>query len=480
MSKNIKLNYIYNLLCQILSLLTPLITAPYVSRVLGAEKIGIYSYTSSVAAFFILFATFGIHSHGQREVSYCQEDRKRRSEVFWNTEVLSIIFTSIVFVIYIIFCLFQKEYRMIFLYLSVSIVDVCLNIGWLLTGMEEFGKIVLRNIIIKVVGIIIVFTIIHSPKDLELYIAVNMLISVISNVSLWPFVRKYVDKINFKELRPFQDFKTVFSLFIPTIAVSIYTVLDKTMIGIITNNPSENGYYEQAMKLVKMVLVIVTSLGTVMIPRIGYLFDKNDKEQLREYIYKSFRFVLFLSIPMSLGLCVVSENLIPWFFGNEFNIVIPLLKILGFLIIAIGISNVIGMQYFVPTKRQYLMTRTVCIGAIVNFCFNLFLIPRFGCIGAACSSVIAEAIISIIQLWLIRKEISLIEIIQNSINYLLAGIIMMICVGFCSRYLSPSFIHTLLLIILGVFIYCLLLFVFKDSFFHGILKLLLKKRRKFI
>lgn len=480
MSKNIKLNYIYNLLFQILSLLTPLITAPYVSRVLGAEKIGIYSYTSSVAAFFILFATFGIHSHGQREVSYCQEDRKRRSEVFWNTEVLSIISTSIVFVIYIIFCLFQKEYRMIFLYLSVSIIDVCLNIGWLLTGMEEFGKIILRNVIIKFVGIIVVFTVVHSPKDLELYIAVNMLVSVISNLSLWPFVKKYVDKINFKELRPFSNFKTVFSLFIPTVAVSIYTVLDKTMIGIITTNPSENGYYEQAMKLTKMVLVIVTSLGTVMIPRIGYLFDKNDKEQLREYIYKSFRFVLFLSIPMSLGLCVVSENLIPWFFGNEFNIVIPLLKILGFLIIAIGISNVIGMQYFVPTKRQYLMTRTVCIGAIVNFCFNLFLIPRFGCIGAAYSSVIAEFMISMIQLWLIRKEISLIKIIKESINYFISGIIMMICVGFCSRYLSPSLIHTLLLIIWGVFIYCLLLFVFKDSFFHGILKLLLKKRRKFI
>lgn len=480
MHKNIKLNYIYNLLFQILSFLTPLITAPYISRVLGAEKIGIYSYTSSIVSFFILFATFGIYSYGQREVSYCQEDRERRTIVFWNTEILSIISTFIVFIIYIFFCLFQKEYRMIFLYLSLSIIDVCLNIGWLLTGMEEFGKIILRNVIIKFVGIIVVFTVVHSPKDLELYIAVNMLVSVISNLSLWPFVKKYVDKINFKELRPFSNFKTVFSLFIPTVAVSIYTVLDKTMIGIITTNPSENGYYEQAMKLTKMVLVIVTSLGTVMIPRIGFLFDKNDKKQLIEYMYKSFRFVLFLSIPMSLGLCVLSENFVPWFFGNEFNVVIPLLKILSFLIIAIGISNVIGMQYFVPTKRQNLMTRTVCIGAAVNFFLNLFLIPRFSCIGAACSSVIAEAIISIIQLWLIRKEISLIEIIQNSINYLLAGIIMMICVGFCSRYLSPSFIHTLLLIILGVFVYCLLLFIFRDSFFHGILKLLLKKRRKII
>lgn len=465
MTKSIKKNYFYNLIQQILAVLAPLVTTPYISRVIGADGIGIYSYSSSLVSYFALFAALGTATYGQREISYCQDDRKRRTEVFWNTEVLCIITTFISLCLYGIFCLFQKENRIIFIILSITVLDVCLNVSWLLAGMEEFGKIVLRNILIRFVTIFFIFIFVRKPGDLVIYVFGLTIVSAISNVSLWPFVLKFVDKPNFKMLNPFKQIKTVFSLFIPTIAVSIYTVLDKTMIGMITGNAAENGFYEQAIKISKITLTVVTSLGTVMIPRIGFHFEKKDTEVVRQYMYKSYQFVGLVGIPMCFGLISVAPNFVPWFFGSGFEKVIKLLSILGFLLIAIGINNITGVQYLIPTKRQNTFTKTVITGACVNFIVNMCLIPKFGCIGAAVASVLAESVIAIVQLWIVRRELSAFIIVCSFWKYFLGAGIMMIGLFFEAKVLSPSIMHTFIMILSGIGIYVLCLILLRDMFF---------------
>ena len=464
MAKSIKRNYIYNLVQQILMLLTPLITTPYISRVIGAEGIGTYSYAASVVSYFTLFAALGTANYGQREISYCQEDRRRRSEVFWNNELLCIITTLICLCLYVIFCLFLHENKIIFLILSLSVIDVCLNVSWLLTGMEEFGKVVLRNIIIKIFSISFIFIFVRTKNDLIIYVLGLTLVNVLSDLSLWSFIPKFVDKPKLKELKPFKQIKIVLSMFIPTIAISIYTVLDKTMIGVITKSSAENGFYEQAIKISKIALTVVTSLGTVMIPRIGYHFEKKENEHVRQYMYRSYRFVGLLGIPMYLGLIAISSNFVPWFFGNGFEEVVPLLKILGFLILAIGVNNVTGMQYLIPTKRQNTFTITVLIGAAVNFIANIILIPFKGAIGAAFASVLAESIIAVIQLWIVRKELLIIIILRDSVKYIISGAFMFSWLIFIKRYLSPSILNTIILFLNGGFVYFISLLLLRDSF----------------
>lgn len=465
MAKSIKRNYIYNLIQQILTLLTPLITTPYISRVIGAEGIGIYSYASSIVTYFALFAALGTATYGQREISYCQDDKKRRSEVFWNNELLCIITTCISLCFYGVFCFFQKENRIVFFILSLSLLDVCLNVSWLLTGLEEFGKIVLRNIIIKVVSIGFIFTFVRTKDDLIIYVLGLTLALIISDISLWPFVLKFIDRPKVKDLKPFSEIKVVFSMFVPTIAISIYTVLDKTMIGIITKNAAENGFYEQALKISRIALTVVTSLGAVMIPRIGYLFEKHDNDLVRQYMYRSYRFVGFIGIPMGLGLLAISPNFVPWFFGKGFEGVIPLIGVLGFLLLSIGINNVTGVQYLIPTKRQNTFTKTVLIGACVNLIANICLIPSLGAIGAAIASVLAETIIAITQLWIVRKEISSLAIIKQSLKYIISGFIMFFTLLLINKYLQPSIMNTLVLISSGCFVYFSSLFILRDSFF---------------
>lgn len=466
MTKSITVNYIYNLLWQILTLITPLITTPYVSRILGAEKIGIASYIGSIVSYFALFAALGTASYGQREISYVQDNRDKRTEVFWNTEFLCCITTTLCFFLYIFFAITRNENKNIYLISSLTVLDVCCNVTWLFTGMEEFGLVVLRNTVIKVATVVFIFIAIHDSSDLPLYVFGIAAGNILSSISLWPFVHRFVDGFHSVNFQPLKKLKSVFSLFIPTVAISVYTILDKTMIGLLTNNPSENGFYEQAMKLSKTVLAIVTSLGAVMVPRIGFYFEHSDIKLVKNYMYKSYRFVFFLGIPLCFGMIAISSNIVPWFYGPGFEKIIPLLRILSFLVLAIGITNVTGMQYLIPTKRHHVFTKTVVIGAIVNCVSNLFLIQFWGCIGAAIASVFAESLIAFAQLFIVRKELSFFEILRTAINYLIAGIALFIVTFSESIFFSSSLVHTVSIILSGIFIYFLSLFLLKDSFFR--------------
>lgn len=462
--KSIKKNYIFNLSYQILLLITPLITTPYVSRVLGADGIGTVSYAESIASYFVLFATMGITTYGQREISYVQQSVEKRSIVFWNTKILEFVTSGAMLVAYLIFAILQQQ-SIIYVIFAYNIIAVFFDVSWFFQGLEEFGKIVLRNVIFKLINIVYIFTFIRTKDDLILYVIGLTFFSALSNLSLWFYLPKYITKVEKSELHPFKNFKVVLGLFIPTIAIQVYTVLDKTMIGIITQDSFENGYYEQALKISKMVLTVVASLGTVMIPRIGYYFKEGDKSKIRDLMYRGYQFVWFLGIPLCFGLVMVSSNFVPWFFGSGYDKVADLLKMLAFLILAIGINNVTGMQYLIPTGREKLFTITVLIGAGVNFCLNSILIYFFQSVGAAVASVIAESTIAIVQIIMVRKELSPLEIVKRGKNYCIAGAVMVGVLFILDRYLTSGIVNTAILVISGACSYFIVLLVLRDQFF---------------
>ncbi len=475
--KSLKLNYIYNVSYQVLSLITPLITTPYVSRVLGADGIGDYSFTASVVTYFSMVAVLGTLTYGNREISYLQDDRKARSKLFWEIELLSFLSTGICTAAYLIFLLFCDRSRFsLYAIQTISIVCVAFDIAWLLQGMEEFGKVMFRNMLFKVINIVFIFTAVRDKDDLFLYVAGMVLLALASNLSIWFYLPQYIDRPVWKELHPMRHLKPTLALFIPSVAMSIYTVFDKTMIGLFSNN-FENGYYEQALKISKTALTLVTALGAVMIPRMGYYFNQKNMDKVKELTYQSYNFVWFLGVPLSFGLIGISQNLVPWFYGKGYDKITVLLPILGLLIIIIGLSNVTGIQYFVTTKRERLLTATVIIGAVVNFVCNLILIPKLYSIGASIASVAAEAVITLTQLYFIRNELSFTRIMAQSIKYLLAGACMLLVLFFENHYLSASVLHSCIMIFSGAIVYFIALFILKDQFFFAYAKQVLQKLR---
>lgn len=472
--KDIKLNYIYNVAYQVLTLITPLLTAPYLSRVLEPDGVGTVSYVESIAAYFTLFATMGISTYGQREISYVQDDVEKRSVVFWNTKILGFCSSAVVTLIYVVFALLQKERSTLYLILTMNLVAVFFDVTWFFQGMEEFGKTVARNIIIKFLHIAYIFLFVKTKEDMPLYVLGLGLFTALGNLSMWAYLPRYVRKIKVRELRPFQDIKVVWSLFIPTIAMQIYTVLDKTMIGLITSSSFENGYYEQAVKISKMLLAVATAQGAVMATRVGCLFGQNETFEARRLIYRSYRLTWFLGIPLCFGIIMTAGNFVPWFFGPGYDKVVPLLRILSLLLLAIGINGVTGVQYFIPTKRQNLFTLTVIIGACTNFVLNMILIRRMQSIGAAIASVAAETVIAVVQLVIVRKELSPGKVLSEGIHYYIAGAIMILVLWPVCHCLSPSIVHTAVIVAVGAAVYFLTLLAERDEFFlsnaRGVLK----------
>ena len=476
MDKKLIKNYLYNLGYQVLIIILPLITTPYVSRVLGAKGIGTYGYTNSITQYFILFGCIGLNLYGQREIAYYQKDIEKRSKVFFELLLLRIITVSISIILYYFTFCQNATYGYIF---SIQIIDVIasmFDISWLYQGMEDFKKIVVRNTLVKICGLIIIFMFVKSPADLPIYVLSYSATLLLGNLSMWMYLPKFVKKVNLKHLNIQKHLRPTIVLFLPQIATSIYTMLDKTMIGALTGNTAEVGYYEQSQKIIKMAMTLATSLGTVMLPRVANLFKEGKIEEVKESMYSSFKFISFLTFPLCLGLIGISKGFVPWFFGKGYGKVVLNMMIISPIIIIIGYSNVIGTQFLLPTGRQKEYTLSVCTGTIVNLICNLLLIPQFLSYGAAIATVIAELSVTMVQVIATRKTFSFKYVFKLVYKYIIAAVLMLIVLLILNTIMTVGIIYTIIQMVIGGLIYLILLIILKDTTIKTFVLKIIKRR----
>lgn len=428
--KSIAKNYIYNMVYQVLILILPLITTPYLSRVLGAEGIGIYSYTYSIVTYFILFGSLGVALYGQREIAYAQENIESRKKVFIEVIIFRFITIAIATIFYYFFFIRGEEYQMYYQILLLELIAAAFDISWFFQGMEEFKRTVTRNVLVRICSVTLVFIFVKTKEDLAKFTLIYSLADLIGNLSLWLYLPKYLRGIKVKNINVLQHIPQIVLLFIPQIANQIYKILDTTMIGKLVVDKSETGYYEQGQKVIRLLLTIVTSLGVVMIPRMASTFASGDKEKINDYMNLSFKFVFFLAFPIMFGIISISQAFVPVFFGKGYDKVVILINIISPILILMGIANVVGTQYLLPTKRQKEYTISVTIGVIVNFILNYILIQKLASIGASIATVLSQLVVDLIQLKYIKDEIDISKLLKLSWKYLISSLIMfIICFG---------------------------------------------------
>lgn len=467
MKKNsITNNYIYNLIYQLFLIIIPLFTTPYLTRVLGAEKLGIYSYTYSIVTIFFLIAAIGINTYGQREIAYNQDNKKKRSIIFIELMIIRTFSTVLSLLFLILFSLITPRYSIYYQIFSIYIISNLFDINWFYQGIEIFKSIAIKNITVKFFYFISIFLFIKDKSDLSTYIFLFSLSTLITNLSFWIKIKKLIIVPKKNEIHPKRHLKHVITFFIPQIASLIYSVLDAAMIGIIDPDIKNVSYYEQASYIVKTTLIIITTMGSVMISKVSYAFSKNQKEKIVEYLSEIIHFVWFIGCALSFGIAAIIELFVPWYYGMNFLKVIPIVYVLCPLIIIIGLNNVIGMQYLVSTKNQNKYIFAVSFGAIFNFIFNLILIKKFSALGAAITSVSAELLVLLIELHYIKKEIPNLKILKNAANYIIYGIIMFIITYQIGKFLPKNAIGSLIQIIIGMSIYISLLLINKDKFIN--------------
>lgn len=474
--KSVTSNYIYNLIYQLIITLIPLFTTPYLTRVLGARNLGIYSYTYSIVTIFFLLAALGINTYGQREIAYVQDNKEKRSKIFWELMIIRTISTLISVIMLIILSLIVTKYNIYYQIFSLYILANLFDITWLYQGIENFKAITIRNIIIKFLYLISIFIFVKNKSDLSIYILLFSIMTIITNLSFWLKIKNIITSPKKLKLQLKKHIKPTISFFIPQIASLIYTVLDKTMLGIINPDIKQVSYYEQASYIVKTALMLITTISTVMVSKVAYAYQNNKKEEINNYLNQVTNFVWLAGCAITFGICAIIKNFVPWFYGEEYLSVINLVYIMSPIIIIIGLNNVVGIQFLVPTKNQNKYITAVIIGAITNFILNLILIYHFETIGVTIASIIAELVILIIELYFLKKIIPTFNILKNSFRYVLFGIIMFIITYTIGNYLSPTIYTTIIQVIIGIIIYSTLLLITKDKFIFNYLDKFKKRR----
>ncbi len=461
---SLKKNYLYNLIYQIIILILPIITTPYISRALGATNIGIYSFTVSIVTYFTLFGSLGVSLYGQREIAYVRDDKEKRKKLFLEIVLFRFITLAISMAVFFFAFALNNEYQIYYRILLLYLLAASFDISWFFQGLEDFKKTVTRNVVVRLLSVLCIFIFVKKPSDLAKYLLIYSLADLLGNLSLWFYLPKYFKGTPVKHINLKRHMIPIVMLFIPQIAIKLYNTIDKTMLGYIIHDKSELGNYEEANKLINVLFTIVSSLGIVMVPRIANVFANGDTKKLNEYIMKSFRFVFFLAFPITLGIITVSKEFVPIFLGDGYEKCYLIVNILAPIILLCGITNVIGTQYLLPTKRQKEYTISILVGLVFNVAFNAILIPKFGAYGAALMTTFAQTIVMIIQCVYIKSNINIRKAFKEGINYAIAGIIMFIVCIIVGVFIHNALLSILVKMALGGLTYAIVLFFLKDEY----------------
>ena len=426
-------NYAYNLSYQLLVIILPIITTPYVTRVFSSDDLGIYGYFNSIVTYFILLATLGVANYGTKEIS---GNRKEIKKNFWGIYTLQFGAALLSILLYILLCMGISTMQNPVAYiLGLSLVSKGLDISWLFQGLEDFRKITARNITVKLVGVSAIFLFIKSASDLYLYVFLLTAFELLGQLSMWVPAREFIGKPHFDLGYAKHHLKPIILLFLPQIAISLYVTLDRTMLGALAST-RDVGIYDQALKLVNILLTLVTSLGSVMLPRVSSLLSKGDHKAVNKMHELAFLIYNLVIFPIIAGILIVNDDFVQFFLGKDFQDARYAISIMIFRMFFIGWTNIMGIQILIPHNKNKEFMVSTTVPAILSVGLNLLFLPKLGYIGAAIVSVLTEALVWGIQLFFTRVYLKEVPIIGSMTKIILASAIMYgILLG------SKTFIH---------------------------------------
>lgn len=468
MEKKLKINFIYNSIYQILTMIVPIITTPYVSRVLGANGVGVYSFNYSVAAYFVMFILLGLNNYGNREIAKVRDSRRQVSKVFWSIYAFQVIMGIIVNVIYIYYCLVIAENKIVALILGLYTISGMFDVNWFFFGMEEFKITVVRNTVIKLLSTICIFLFVKNETDTIIYTLVLSISFLVSQLLLWPYLIRKVDfyRPSVSDIR--SHIKQNTFLFLTVVAVSIYKIMDKIMLGFFTNT-AQVGYYESAEKIIQVPMLLITSLGTVMLPRMSNLVNKHKQQESTRLINKSIIFAMFLSSSLCFGIMGVAREFVPIFYGQGFETCIYLFWVLLPSCMFLAFANVVRTQYVIPNQLDNIYVKSVFLGAAVNLIANLALIKHFYSVGVAVGTLLAEMSVCIYICFKTRKELDMLHMVLSAIPFVISGILMFIVLMSVIIPIDNAILLIGIKILIGVIIYftvLLLQWIIKKRFIN--------------
>ena len=450
---------------------------PYITRVIGADGVGTNAVTGSFVQYFVLIGSLGFSIYGNREIAKFQNDVKQRSKIFYEIVIVRLITIIISYTFFLIFLYFQKQNITIYLFQSVAIISAGIDISWYFMGMEKFRRTIGRNFLVQILSLISIFVFVKDSGDLIVYIAIIGLSTLIGNLSLWVYIPHELIKISVKKIQLWKHMKPSFTFFLPNIAVQVYVVLNKQMIGSM-DSVSHAGWFDMSDKIVKISLSLVLALGTVMLPRMSSIYAEKKFDEAKALLIKSFNLVSSLALPLTFGLMSISLKFSPYFLGKDFSGVGVLIMMESTIIIFIAWSNVLGMQYWFPLNKMRYYTQAVTLGALGNILLNLFLIPFYGVYGAMVATIITEIFVTVFQLIAIRKSFRFSVLMKGQWKYLLSSLVLFFVVFTLNQRMTMNIKNLFIQISVGIIIYVWGNIILKTELYVLLQNLIWKNRKR--
>src|SRR5574344_1106179 len=397
---SIKKNIILNVLRSLMSLLFPLITFPYASRILLPEGIGKVNFANQTISLFSIIASLGINTYALREASKIRDNKLSLNQFCSEILLLNLISTVVSYLCLFTFILLIPKYENYLLIIFISSSTIIFNtigVDWLYGALEDYEYITFRSFIFQIISLILLFIFVHSKEDYINYAAISVFSSVGSNFCNFIHSRKFITLHFVKICSIKKHLKPVFILFGITIAASVYSILDTNMLGFLSTD-TEIGIYSAGIKVVRITIGFLSAINAALLPRLSYYVELKNKEKYSDILYKSINIIEILCIPSTIGLFVLSGPIINIVCGEQYSQSVKVMQIICPIIFFILTGGTLGDQIFTPLRKDKLNLIPVIIGAIINFCLNLILIPKHGAIGAAIGTVFAECSVNIIKM----------------------------------------------------------------------------------
>lgn len=456
-------NYFYNVCYQLLVLIAPIITAPYLARVLGAGNLGIYSYVNSSGNIITTVTLLGIYAYGNRQTAYVRENKCTLTSTFWEIEAVRLILGTIGTLVYIGYSVCNKTYNVYFLIYYPYILAQFIDCSWLYVGLEDMKPAVIKNAVTKLINIAGIFIFVKKKDDIWIYIAMLAATTLFANISIYTQLPKYIGKLKINRKRIPHHIKGSLNLFLPQVASLFYLQVDKVMLTWLTGRTEQVSFYDQAEKIVTIPLSVITVISTVMMPRIANEYKKNHKQTIENLLLMAGKFALCLAMPMMLGIFCIAGKFIPWYLGTEFQPTSTAIMVLSPIIVLNSLSGISGNQFFTATDQTTVLMKAYVSAAGMNVVANAVLIPHFGYVGAAAATVMSSLCSVIIQYHYMFKQLKVQRLILYAGKYFTGAVIMSGVIFLIGYVMKATAVTTVIQILIGGGIYFVFLLIVKDE-----------------
>jgi len=458
----------------------PLITFPYAARILQPQGIGRIQFSAGIISYFVMFAGLGIGTYGIRETAKKRDDKQELLKVTKELFVLNLIPTFVAYILFFISLFFVSKfnnYRNLLLIYSSTILFTTLGIEWFYSGLEQYAYITIRQFAFQVCSIILLFIFVRQKEDILKYVAISVFANVGANTCNFIHSRKYIQWLLPVKLELFRHWKPVFLVFGMRVAASLYVALDTTLLGFLSGDV-QVGYYESANKMARIIVSLITCVIAVMLPRLSYFVEKNDKEAFDNLLKQSFDILLLFSLPMATGLFFLRSNIVQIISGSRFLPAAPVMGILAPLVLVIPLSSFMGNQIFLPLGKENISFYAMFTGAFINILLSIILIKKYGAFGAAFASLIAETCITIFYFVVALYQHLFLISIKGLIHYLIATLFMATGIYFINSLNIQIYSKMALSTLFGVCFYVTVLIILHDETFFNIYDQIKIKCRK--